>query len=132
MNSRTMTELIVNKAIALGAAAAGIANIQDLKSAPAFVMMPQRPHIDRVGAVENTTGLPEGVVAWKEEMRSVLVIAYEHPEEKPYLDCWLDGKNPPGNLELISGSKTPQLLQGLILLERIIFLSQKSMGRECA
>ncbi len=54
MNSRTITELIVNKAIALGAAAAGIANIQDLKSAPAFVMMPQRPHIDRVGAVENT------------------------------------------------------------------------------
>lgn len=105
MNSRTITELIVSKAIALGAAAAGIANIQDLKSAPAFVMMPQRPHFDRVGAVENTTGLPEGVVAWKEEMRSVLVIAYEHPEEKPYLDCWLDGKNPPGNLELIKINK---------------------------
>lgn len=66
MNSRAMTELIVKKAIAFGAASAGIANIRDLKTAPAFVMMPQRPHIDRVGAVENTTGLPEGVVDWKD------------------------------------------------------------------
>lgn len=105
MDNHIMTELIINKAIAFGAAAAGIANIRDLKTAPAFLMMPQRPHIDRVGAVENTTGLPEGVVDWKDEMYSVLVIAYEHPEEKPYLDCWLDGKNPPGNLELIKINK---------------------------
>lgn len=34
-------------------------------------------------------------------MRSVLVIAFEHPEDQPYLDCWLDGKNPPGNIELM-------------------------------
>lgn len=101
MNDKTMTKIIIEKALEYGAVAAGIANIEDLKSSPSFVMMPKRPHIERVGAVENTTGLPEGVVAWMEGMHSVLVIAYEHPADKPYLDCWLDGKNPPGNIELI-------------------------------
>ena len=93
--------MMIEKALEYGAVAAGIANIGDLKGSPSFVMMPKRPHIDRVGAVENTTGLPEGVVAWAEGMRSVLVIAFEHPEDQPYLDCWLDGKNPPGNIELM-------------------------------
>ena len=101
MNHKIMTEMMIEKALEYGAVAAGIANIEDLKGSPSFVMMPKRPHIDRVGAVENTTGLPEGVVAWAEGMRSVLVIAFEHPEDQPYLDCWLDGKNPPGNIELM-------------------------------
>jgi len=91
---------ITKKALDFGACCAGIANIEDLKQLPSFKMMPMRPHIDRGGAVSNETGLPEGVVAWPEGMKSVLVIAYEHPQEDPILDCWLDEKNPPGNMML--------------------------------
>ncbi|MFQ7552270.1 MAG: hypothetical protein ACLRMZ_20645 [Blautia marasmi] len=43
-------------------------------------------------------------MAWKEEMRSVLVIAYEHRKKNHTLTA-LDGKNPPGNLELIKINK---------------------------
>ena len=93
---------IIGKALELGADCAGIASIGDLKRMPSFRMMPLRPHIDRVGAVPNETGLPEGVVAWPDGMRSVLIIACSHPEEDPILDCWLDEKNPPGNVLLAS------------------------------
>ena len=75
MDNRSLSSLILNKAYELGADCAGIANVRDLKEAPAFVMMPKRPHIDRVGAIPYETGLPEGVVKWPEGIRSVLVIA---------------------------------------------------------
>ncbi len=100
MDIRTLSSLLINKAIQLGACSAGIANIEELKKMPSFTVTPKRPHIDRVGAVENETGLPEGVVAWPDGMKSVLVIAYLHPQEDKYLDCWLDWKNPPGNMKL--------------------------------
>lgn len=100
MDSKTLSSMLIAKALEFGASSAGIANISDLKKMPSFVMTPQRPHIERVGAVENETGLPEGVVAWPEGMKSCLVITYYHPEEDPYLDCWLDWKNPPGNVKL--------------------------------
>lgn len=100
MNPRTLSAQLINKALEYGASLAGIANIEDLKKMPSFVVTPQRPHIERVGAVENETGLPEGVVAWPEGMKSVLVIAFSHPEDDPVLDYWLDWKNPPGNVKL--------------------------------
>ncbi len=100
MNVRTLSSYLINKALEFGASSAGIANIEDLKKMPSFRMMPIRPHIERVGAVENETGLPEGVVAWPEGMKSVLVITYLHPEDDKYMDCWLDWKNPPGNVKL--------------------------------
>lgn len=101
MDNISLSSIILNKAYELGASCAGIANVRDLKTAPAFVMMPKRPHIDRVGAVPYETGLPEGVVAWPEGIHSVLVIAVVHPESEPFMDCWLDNKVPPGNMQLI-------------------------------
>lgn len=101
----TFSSALINKARDLGASLAGIANVEDLKKSPAFVMMPRRPHIDRVGAVEYETGLPEGVVAWPEGIKSVLVIAYSHPANDAYRDCWLDSKNPPGNIKLMDINK---------------------------
>lgn len=101
MNHLSLSSIILNKAYELGADCAGIANVKDLKTAPAFVMMPKRPHIDRVGAVPYETGLPEGEVKWPEGIHSVLVIAVVHSESEPYKDSWLDNKNPPGNMRLI-------------------------------
>ena len=105
MDNRSLSSYIINKALEFGASSAGIANIEDLKAMPSFRMMPMRPHIDRVGAVENETGLPEGVVAWPGGMKSVLVITYHHPEDDKYMDCWLDWKNPPGNVALAGINK---------------------------
>lgn len=96
---------IIDAALEAGATCAGIANVEDLKKLPSFVMMPKRPHVDRVGGMEYQTGMPEGVVAWPESAKSVLVIAYYHPAEDKYLDTWLDGKNPPGNRVLIRINK---------------------------
>ena len=105
MNPNTLSSTLINQTLAFGASSAGIANIEDLKKMPSFRMMPLRPHIDRLGAVENETGLPEGVVAWPEGMKSVLVITYYHPEDDKYMDCWLDWKNPPGNVKLAKINK---------------------------
>ena len=80
------SQVIVAKAVDCGATYAGIANVEELKKSPSFVMMPKRPHIDRSGAVEITTGLPEGVVDWPEWAKSVLVIAYYHPADDKFID----------------------------------------------
>lgn len=101
MNNLDLSSVILEKAHEFGASCAGIANLRELKKAPAFVMMPQRPHMDRVGAVLNQTGLPEGEVLWREGMRSALVIAVSHPEDEQVLDWWVDGKAPAGNRKLI-------------------------------
>lgn len=102
MDKRKAAESIIQRALSEGACAAGIANVEDLKTLPSFIMTPKRPHIDRNGAVENETGMPEGVVAWPAMARSVLVIAYYHPEDDIYMDAWIDHKNPPGNRFLIA------------------------------
>lgn len=101
MDKKMIAKSIIDKALESGACAAGIANIEDLKTMPSFVMTPKRPHIDRVGAIESETGLPEGVVAWPEMAKSILVIAYYHPEDDVYMDTWIDWRNPPGNKNLI-------------------------------
>lgn len=100
-----VAQRIIGAALDAGATCAGIANIADLKKLPSYVMMPKRPHVDRVGQMEYETGLPEGVVAWPRGAKSVLVTAYFHPADKDYLDWWVDGKNPPGNHILIQIGK---------------------------
>lgn len=108
MNSTDLnrfSSVLISKALDFGASLAGIANVEDLKKAPSFAMMPLRPHIDRVGAVKYETGLPEGAVKWPEGVKSALIVAYFHPREDPYMDCWLDSKNPPGNIHLIKINK---------------------------
>ena len=72
MDKRKAAESIIQRALSEGACAAGIANVEDLKTLPSFIMTPKRPHIDRNGAVENETGMPEGVVAWPAMARLAL------------------------------------------------------------
>ena len=101
MKDIAVSSVIIEKALEFGADYAGIANIEDLKNAPSFLMMPQRPHMDRVGAVASQTGLREGEVLWPEGMRCALVVAVRHPEDEQILDWWVDGKAPSGNQKLI-------------------------------
>ncbi|UNC92207.1 hypothetical protein [Candidatus Contubernalis alkaliaceticus] len=95
---------IVNKAKELGASLVGICSVEELKKAPSFTLAPKIPKGD-VGSVESDRGLGPGEVCWPEDAKSVIVIAYAHPESEPRLDWWYGDENPPGNKVLIKINK---------------------------
>ena len=97
-----MADRIIEKAKALGASLAGFADVKALKTAPAFVFAPKMPSWQGVGSRENELGLLPGEVLWPDGVRSVLVIAVEHPVDRPEMDWWIDKVNPPGNRVLIA------------------------------
>ncbi len=101
-----IADQIIEKAKSLGADLVGIASVADLKTAPAFTFAPKMPFWDGVGSRDNKLGLKPGEVAWPDGARCAVVIAVEHPEEKPELDWWFGRKNPPGNRILMDVVKT--------------------------
>ncbi len=50
-----------------------------------------------MGARRSTPGLEPGEVAWPEGVRSLLVIALEHPANQPEMDWWFGRSDPSGN-----------------------------------
>ena len=95
---------IMNKAKELGASLVGICSVEELKAAPSFSIASKIPQAD-VGRVESDRGLDHGEVSWPEDAKSVIVIAYVHPENEPHLDWRLGSVNPPGNKVLIRINK---------------------------
>ncbi len=93
---------IIHKAKSLGASLAGLATIDELKRAPAFTFSPRMPYWEGVGSRENELGLKPGEVFWPDVAQSVLVIAVEHPVDKPEMDWWFGKANPAGNRVLIA------------------------------
>ncbi|TFG85293.1 MAG: epoxyqueuosine reductase [Spirochaetales bacterium] len=69
--------VIIEKAMEIGASLAGITSIAALKASPSYAVYDKRPYYDGYKGVE-----------WKEEYKSVLVLALAHPESKPVLDWW--------------------------------------------
>jgi epoxyqueuosine reductase len=101
---------ILKKAKQFGAHLAGFANVDDLKVAPSFVFAPHAPPIVDpvvvgVGIFEGKMELNPGEVKWPEEAKSILVVAVEHPEDKPELDWWPGQKSSSGNKLLINAVK---------------------------
>lgn len=93
---------ILRKAKKLGASLSGFANIEDLKTAPAFTFAPQIPITGKeIGFRKSDIELDPGEVRWPEFAKSVLVIAVEHPQEKPEMDWWFGLISPPGNTILM-------------------------------
>jgi epoxyqueuosine reductase len=81
-----------------GASLAGFCGIADLKTAPSFTLAPRLPGAGGgVGTRRSDIGLEPGEVAWPEGARSVLVIALEHPADRPEMDWWFGRSDPPGN-----------------------------------
>ena len=89
---------ILKKAKEFGASLAGFASVEDLKKAPSFTFAPKMPGAgEGIGTRKNDLGLKPGEVAWPENSKTVLVIAVEHPDDKPEMDWWFGRVEPPGN-----------------------------------
>ncbi|MFC1577864.1 epoxyqueuosine reductase [Thermodesulfobacteriota bacterium] len=97
-----LTNLIIEKAKAFGACAAGIADVEALKQSPSHLIYPQ------IGGyksfLNNEVPRDSGEVLWPPNAKSAIVVAVEHPEDKPELDWWQKGLKggTPGNQVLIT------------------------------
>jgi len=97
-----LTNLIIEKAKEFGACAAGIADVEALKQSPSHLIYPQ------IGGyksfLNNEVPRDSGEVLWPPNAKSAIVVAVEHPEDKPELDWWQKGLKggTPGNQVLIT------------------------------
>lgn len=106
LSNNQMADQIIEKALKSGADLCGLADVQDLKSAPSFVLAPQMPEIaSGVGTRQGKMELAPGQVSWPENAKSVLVLAISHPADKPELDWWYGEKSPSGNRLLMDAAK---------------------------
>lgn len=107
--AESQAAMIVSKAKEFGADLAGIARVEDLKKSPSHLISECMPAFANVGA-KQIEGRRPGQVDWPEGAKSAIVIAIEHPPQKPELDWWiLGGKsaagNTPGNKLLMASIK---------------------------
>ena len=80
-------KIIIDKAIELGASLAGIASIADLKASPSYKAYAEKPFYEAYEP-DNPNYLKFKGFKWREEHKSVLVWALEHPASEPVLDWW--------------------------------------------
>ena len=93
---------LLNKARALGADLAGFADVEELRRAPSFTFAPQlRDSWVSSYPAGKGIGLPIGEVAWPDNVKTIMVVAVHHPQDKPEMDWWFGPKNPPGNRTLV-------------------------------
>lgn len=100
IETQALTTKILKKAKDFGASLVGITSVAALKTAPSFTVTPKMPTYQGVGSGEKKSQ-NTSEVAWPEEAKSVIVVAYVHPEEQPELDYWYDNISPLGNKKLI-------------------------------
>jgi epoxyqueuosine reductase len=99
MAQNGISEEILLRAVEFGASLAGLASILDLRGSPTYGIYQKSPYYDGYRGVE-----------WPEKAKAVLVLALEHPSDRPELDWWgeaIPGFTP-GNRILIRISKKLQ------------------------
>jgi epoxyqueuosine reductase len=99
-----LKERTVEKALALGASVAGVADAEALKASPSHSILPRIG----MGLESRWRDAPDDVVPaevdWPSDAVSAVVIGVSHPSSQPELD-WYDGKGTPGNRTLIRIAK---------------------------
>lgn len=78
---------IIAKAKELGVSLAGIARIEDLKASKSYELYSRNPFYETYDRKSPNYFKFEGV-KWREEHKSVLVWALNHPASKSVLDWW--------------------------------------------
>jgi epoxyqueuosine reductase len=103
MHNKNIQKEIIEKAREFGADLAGIANVENLKNSPSHLIYGKLGEYNTVGD-KPPEELKRGEIAWPQNAKSAIIIAVEHPEDKPELDWWkADHKGgTPGNGILIS------------------------------
>jgi len=100
---KNLAAQILEEAREFGASLAGIASVEELKTAPSFVVAPQMPSYSGVGhKTAPQDGKKPSEVTWSPEAKSIVVIAYHHPDNQPELDYWYGKDSPSGNKKLIA------------------------------
>ena len=79
--------IIVEKARELGASVAGIAGIEDLKASKSYEIYASSPFYEQYDPGSPNYFKFKGV-EWRDEHKSMLVWALEHPASEPALDWW--------------------------------------------
>jgi epoxyqueuosine reductase len=99
---RYTSSQVIEKAKEFGASLAGIANVKALKRSPSHLIYGKLDEYRAIGSKEGN--LKPGEIAWPEDVKSAIVIAVWHPEEKPELDWWryVSSGGTSGNRMLIS------------------------------
>ena len=102
MQLNSLKNRIIEKAQELGASLAGIINMETLKESPSHVLYGRLDAYRGVGSRRSDDN-EESVITWPEHAKSAVIIAIEHPENKPELDWWLGGfkGGTPGNHTLM-------------------------------
>ena len=107
MNSLTsseLTEKIVEKAKALGAAIAGVASVEALKASPSHRIYTKIGMNLKVHWQDTEDDVKPNEVAWPADAVSAVVIGVAHNPDEPELDWW-DGQGTPGNRILVRINK---------------------------
>jgi epoxyqueuosine reductase len=92
---------IIEIAIEKGAALAGIASVEALRSSASHLIYSQMGDYAGTGTVRDDDSLSYNqLFNWPDTAKSILVIGLPHPEDQPELDWW-DGRGTPGNRLLI-------------------------------
>ncbi|MGD9286688.1 MAG: epoxyqueuosine reductase, partial [Desulfobacterales bacterium] len=103
-SSSELTKKIVEKATLLGAAIAGVARVESLKTSPSHRIYSKIGMNLKVHWREAKNNVEHEAVAWPEDAVSAVVIGVVHNADKPELDWW-DGKGTPGNRILVQINK---------------------------
>jgi epoxyqueuosine reductase len=94
------TATVLDKAKALGASVAGVADVETLKTSPSHGIYPKIGMDPEMPWQEAPDEALHHEVEWPADAVSAVVIGVEHPADRPELD-WYDGKGTPGNRILI-------------------------------
>ena len=100
LSESKFTAAVVEKAKALGASVAGVADVEPLKESPSHRIYPKIGMDPKVRWQDAPEEALQHEVEWPADAASAVVIGVEHPVEKPELD-WYDGRGTPGNRILI-------------------------------